>query len=191
MPKIEAIIFDLDGTITKPILNFDAIRKEIGVESGPVWESIQKMEPEERRQAEKILVTREIEAAERAELNDGAEELFGKLSQTTIASAILTRNCLAAWNIVKNKFNLDVHAVYTREDGPLKPDPKPVVMLAKQLRIPTEKILLIGDYLFDIQAGNSAGTATALLVNHQTPNYADQATFVIHNLMEIPAILEL
>ena len=30
MPSPRAVIFDLDGTLTEPVLDFDAIRAEIG-----------------------------------------------------------------------------------------------------------------------------------------------------------------
>ena len=45
-----AVIFDLDGTITKPYLDFDAVRAEIGVE-GPVLEAMAGMDPASRRVA--------------------------------------------------------------------------------------------------------------------------------------------
>ena len=42
---IRAVIFDLDGTITEPYLDFDAIREEIGLgkNGGPVLEAMEKM----------------------------------------------------------------------------------------------------------------------------------------------------
>ncbi len=44
---IRAVIFDLDGTITQPFFDFDAIRAEMGLtrEDGPVWEAMQRMSP--------------------------------------------------------------------------------------------------------------------------------------------------
>lgn len=41
---IEAVIFDLDGTITQPYFDFDAMREEIGLakDSGPILESMEK-----------------------------------------------------------------------------------------------------------------------------------------------------
>ena len=42
---IKAVIFDLDGTITEPFLDFDAIRREIGLspEAGTLLEAMEKM----------------------------------------------------------------------------------------------------------------------------------------------------
>ena len=40
---IRAVIFDLDGTITQPFFDFDAIREEMGLnkDSGPVLEQME------------------------------------------------------------------------------------------------------------------------------------------------------
>ena len=50
MKSIKAIVFDLDGTITEPFFDFDAIRAEMGLakDAGPVLEAIDKMEPARR-----------------------------------------------------------------------------------------------------------------------------------------------
>ena len=51
--SIKAVIFDLDGTITQSLLDFDAIREEMGLgkNSGPVWEAMEKMTPQQRHRA--------------------------------------------------------------------------------------------------------------------------------------------
>ncbi len=55
--SIKAVIFDLDGTITQPYFDFDAIREEIGLarDSGPLLESMVKMTPQLRQKTEIIL----------------------------------------------------------------------------------------------------------------------------------------
>ena len=54
---VKAVIFDLDGTITEPFFDFDAIREEIGMsrDAGPILEAMQKMPLGERKGAEQIL----------------------------------------------------------------------------------------------------------------------------------------
>ena len=49
------VIFDLDGTLTVPALDFDAIRAEIGLPPGPILESLERLSQAERRRAEEIL----------------------------------------------------------------------------------------------------------------------------------------
>ena len=74
--SIKAVIFDLDGTITQPYFDFDAIREEMGLDrnSGPVLESMQKMTPQERQRVEKILHFHESRAVMESELNKGAKK---------------------------------------------------------------------------------------------------------------------
>jgi HAD superfamily hydrolase (TIGR01549 family) len=191
MPEIDAIIFDLDGTLTVPILDFDLIRREIGVERGPVWEAILEMPPERRRTAEDILLRHELAAARICELQPNAKRLLAELENRAIGIAILTRNCRASWEIVRDRFNLHISQVYAREDGPMKPDPTAVIELAGKLNADLHRTLVVGDYLFDIQAGKNAGTLAALLVNHASvPEYAAIADYVIHDLMELVGIVD-
>ena len=44
---IKAVIFDLDGTITEPFLDFDAIRRQIDIppEAGTLLEAMAKNDP--------------------------------------------------------------------------------------------------------------------------------------------------
>jgi len=64
---IRAVIFDLDGTITRPFFDFDAIREEMGLpaDSGPILETMAKMSPDQRKRAEDILSFHENRAVNR------------------------------------------------------------------------------------------------------------------------------
>ncbi|MFA5864749.1 MAG: HAD family hydrolase [Phycisphaerae bacterium] len=191
MSKIDAIIFDLDGTLTEPILDFDQIRSQIGIERGPVWETILQMSPEARQKAESVLLEHELYAARNCKLQPHTLELLGELRNRSMGLAILTRNCRASWEIVRDRFNLGIQQVYAREDGPVKPDPTAVIELARQMNVELGRTLVVGDYLFDIQAGKNAGTLTALLVNHGlVPDYSHIADYVIHDLLEILAVID-
>jgi HAD superfamily hydrolase (TIGR01549 family) len=173
------------------MLDFGEIRREIGIETGPVWEAIIAMPPDERCRAEEILLRHELESSLKCELQPGAKELFADLERRQMPVAILTRNCRAAWETLRQRFDFPFDRVYAREDGPMKPDPAPVITLSQQMNVPLPQILCVGDYLFDIQAGKAAGTQTALLVNHgKIPDFAHLADFIIHSLLELPAIID-
>lgn len=192
MAKIEGIIFDMDGTLTVPFLDFKALRREIGIDPAlPVWETIVAMAPEERHRSEEILLRHELESSLHCELQPGAQELFAELERRHMPVAILTRNSRASWETLRQRFDFPFDRVYAREDGPMKPNPISVITLANQMNVIPPKILCVGDYLFDIQAGKAAGTQTALLVNHgKIPDFAGEADFVIHSLLEIRMILD-
>ena len=90
--SIKAVIFDLDGTITKPYFDFDKIREEIGLErnSGPVLESMEKMTPQERKRADEILNYHERKAVLESELNAGAKETLSALRSAGMISNAMT-----------------------------------------------------------------------------------------------------
>ena len=79
MRSQSAIIFDLDGTLTRPYLDFDAIRAEIGLPSGPILEGIERLPETQRSRAHAILSNREREAAENSELQEGAREVIAAI----------------------------------------------------------------------------------------------------------------
>ena len=69
--RIKAIIFDLDGTITQPFFDFDAMRIEMGLapDAGPILEQMEKMTPARRADVEKILRYHEEKAVAESKLN--------------------------------------------------------------------------------------------------------------------------
>jgi len=183
---IDAVIFDLDGTLTAPILDFDLIRRELGIQSGPVWEALADMPAWLRARNEAILLHHELAAARASQLNPGTHQVTAALREAGIKQAILTRNCRRSVNITLQKHGLSFDAVITREDDAVKPSPKPVIQLCHKLQVRPQDCLMVGDYLFDVQSGKAAGAVTALLCHSQSvPPYADLADHVIHRLEQI------
>jgi HAD superfamily hydrolase (TIGR01509 family) len=180
------IIFDFDGTITKPYLDFDQIRAEIGIGAGPILEAMDKMSEEERSRADKILNRYEKEAAQHAELQPGAIEVIETLRHQGWPVAILTRNARPWVDIVLSRFGILVDTLRTREDGAIKPSPEPVLALCRQLEVEPTASWVVGDYLFDIMSGREAGTRTVLLLaDRPRPDWADQADHVICHLPDL------
>jgi HAD superfamily hydrolase (TIGR01509 family) len=159
-----AVIFDLDGTLTEPLLDFDAIRLEIGLRPHlPILEQLADGDDALRARAEPIMRRHELDAIRRATLADGCRELLGHLGALQIPAAILTRNVREAVEMFARQFGLAFAASYTREDGPPKPSPAGVLALCARLGVAPADTLTVGDYKFDILAGRSAGSRTALV----------------------------
>lgn len=186
-PPPRGVIFDMDGTLLCPVLDFDAIRADLGLPPGqPVWEAIQAMPPEARAQALEILTAREEHAARTADLQPGARELLAALRARRLALGLLTRNSRRSVEIVLARYGLHFDAIATRDDAPLKPSAEPVLHLACLMNVRPAETLVVGDYLFDLQAGAAAGARTALLVNNPPPpDWADQADAIVYRLADI------
>lgn len=163
-----AVIFDFDGTLTRPYLNFDVIRAEIGIEEGPILEALDSMDETGRRRALAILDRFEQEAAENATLHEGAQTTLATLREQGVPIAILTRNVRRWVELVLDRFELVVDAIRTREDGVIKPSPRGLLYLCEQMDVSPQHSWMVGDHLFDIITGESAGARTVLVMNDPT-----------------------
>ncbi len=189
--SIQAVIFDLDGTITRPHLDFDAMRAELGIEGRqPILEAMERMSAQQRADAEAVLDRHEAEAAANSELHDGAAEVLAALRRRGIRLGLLTRNSRKAVATVLAKHGLAFDVVRTREDGAIKPSAEPVLAICRTLGVRPRDTLTVGDYLFDIQAGKAAGTRTALMIgDNAPPPFAGEADGVIRRLDEVLALV--
>lgn len=185
-----AVIFDLDGTLTQPNLNFDAIRSEIGLPPGPILEAMQQMDPTSRRRAEEILAKNEWEAARSAVLYDGAVEVVATCRSEGFGVGLLTRNTRPIVDFLIQTHGFVFDAIRTREDGAVKPSPEPVRSICSELSANPSSSWMVGDYLFDIISGSQAGTKTVLMIGSGTePEFATRADHVIRKLRELHAII--
>ncbi len=190
---IKAVIFDLDGTITEPYFDFDAIREEIGIgkNGGSVLEAMERMTPEQRQRAEGILHFHEEKALAASTLNPGARETLAALRRRGIPIGILTRNRKCNAEAIAQKHNLQFDRIVGREDGPVKPDAFGVRHLCQHFGVQPSETLLVGDYLYDVLCARAAGAVSVLLANHpRAPEFVQHADFVIRNLREILQIID-
>ena len=194
MTSIKAVIFDLDGTITEPFFDFDAIRIEMGLspDAGPILEAMEKMTPIERAKAQKILDYHEQLAVSKSRLNQGARQTLYNLHQMNIKIGILTRNTRDNAMSIARKHDLKFDAVVSREDGPVKPDAFGVLELCRIFEVLPEQTLVVGDYLFDLLCARSAGAAAVLIENHkQAKQFSPFAKYTIQTLPQILQIIKM
>ena len=190
---IKAVIFDLDGTITQPYFDFDAIREEIGLakDSGPVLESMEKMTAQQRQDAEKILYYHEQKAVTESKLNANAKQTLSSLRAAGIHIGVLTRNRRSNALAIARKHKLKFDTVIGREDGPVKPDAFGVLRICEQFGVEPEETMLVGDYLFDLLCAKAAGAVAVLLANHnRADEFAEHADFCIDDISRILEIID-
>jgi len=190
---IKAVIFDLDGTITEPYFDFDAIREEIGIDrhGGPILEAMEKMTPQQRQRAEAILHFHEEKAVADSSLNPGARETLEALRRRGIHIGILTRNRKCNAHAVAARHNLRFDAVVGREDGPVKPHAFGVLHLCDRFAVQPGETLVVGDYLSDLLCAKAAGAIPVLITNHdRAPEFAHHADFTVQTLHELLPIVD-
>lgn len=196
---IKAVIFDFDGTLTKPgALDFSTIKQAIGCPlDRPVLEYLESVDSARRSKAMGLLDKFETSAARASISNKGAETLVMRIRELGIPVAILTRNSLASVHLALENFsNLsasDFDYIVSRDD-PVKPKPSPegILLIARKLGVKPSEILVVGDYLFDVQAGHAADAVTVYLDPAGTGLPPDVVShFKVSDLSEVGAILQL
>lgn len=166
----------MDGTLTRPTLDFPAIRAAVGVPE-PLLENMMAMPPgRDRARAFEILERFEDEAADVSELNAGAREVLEFLSGRSIPLGLLTRNSRRSTERTLAKHDLRFGICVTRDDAPAKPRPEPLWKICETLGVAPVHALMVGDFKFDVLAGRNAGTRTALLTHGKRPSYLKEVT---------------
>ena len=186
----QAVIFDMDGTLTRPALDFDRIRTEIGVDE-PILEAIARLSPADRVRAETILERHEAVAAAGSELQPGAAEVVAAIQAGGLPVVLMTRNSRRSVEALMERHDLTFDMVRTREDGPSKPSPEPILAICRVLDVDPQSAWTIGDYHYDILCGAAAGAVTVLLLDAaaERPKWADEADHVIHELSQLLPLL--
>jgi len=193
-PAIRAVLFDFDGTLTVPgAIDFEAIRSAVGCPPGgsilAYVESI--ADPARRRQAEEAIDAIELEAADRAGEQPGAAALLGYLRRTGLKTGILTRNSQAS--IERSLAHMagfsasDFDVIITRDDDPaVKPSPEGILAACARFGLTPPQVMVVGDYLYDVEAGRAAGAVTVFFDSAPERDFARPAAdYQIGSLLEV------
>jgi HAD superfamily hydrolase (TIGR01509 family) len=187
-------IFDMDGTLTVAIHDFDAIRNALGLPQGrPILEQLAEMPEEKAAPLTRRLDEIELELVARSAPQAGARELLDALRARNAGLGILTRN--SHDNAVATLDNcglleyFDPARVLGRESCEVKPSSDGIRKLLKTWRAAPKDAVMIGDYLFDLIAGREAGTATVYVDPSGRFEYADRADVCVLDLGALAGLI--
>ena len=185
-----ALLFDMDGTLTEPVIDFPALKAEIGIGQRPVLEAMAEMTPADRSVAEAILHRHEERAATGSVLNPGCEELIAWVRERKLPTALVTRNSRRSAACVLERHGLSFDLLITREDGRFKPHPEPLLLACERLGVPAEATWMIGDGYHDIEAGLAAGIRTVWISHGRQREFEAVPWRTVHGLRELLALLQ-
>ncbi len=155
---LKAVLFDMDGTITQPHINWASLRQRLQVPAGvPIMEYIESLSSPPREQANALLEAVEMEAAVAAVLNPGAAELLDQLRRDGLRLALITNNHRRAMQVVVEKFGLRFDLLLCREDAPLKPAPDLLFLALDHFGCTAAEACFVGDGRYDRMASEAAG----------------------------------
>ena len=214
---LDAVIFDLDGTLVQLTIDFDQMRAEVleiaaryGVEMDARRQGLLTLEliadvmAELNRSssqraacfeadANAAIEAIEVEAAQRADLFSGVPELLAWLRERGLKLGVITRNCRVAAGAVLESLGPLVDVVLTRDDVPaVKPDPLHLRRALEALGVRGERSLMVGDHPLDVVTGRAVGAFTAgVLRPGETPErYAGVSPdLVLTSVLELQARL--
>ncbi len=179
------IVFDLDGTLVLSQHDFRRMRAEViriaeahGVVPGhlsvqePIHRIVEaareelrtggapdgmlyRFEAEYQRRVDAI----ELEALPRTVPRPGAVELLGALRYRGFRLGLLTRSSETFARQALGRTGLDPYFTYLRSrssPGPAKPAPEALLLLLKEMGVPLDRALLVGDHLIDAECATRA-----------------------------------
>lgn len=184
------ILFDMDGTLTVPLLDYPRIKTEMGIGQVPIIEKLATMEPVARARAEAILHRHEDEAARLSTLNPGCRELLEWLKSVKIRFGIVTRNRRSCAQTTFEKHGLSFDYLITRDDGPCKPQPYPILHACRHFQADPAHVWMVGDGAYDIESANAAGVRSVWISHNQKRDFAALPQIEVANLNELLVLLK-
>ncbi|MCS5558189.1 MAG: HAD family hydrolase, partial [Oceanospirillaceae bacterium] len=158
-------VFDMDGTLTIGVHDFVMIREQLGVTpDAAILETIQAMPPEQAAPLWDKINELEYHFASLAKPMPGVVELLEQLHNRGAKLGILTRNVMPVALQTLKTCHLDgffnACDILDRDSCPPNPPPAGINFLLQQWEADANDSVMVGDYLFDLEAGKAANVAT-------------------------------
>ena len=181
---VKVVIFDMDGTITRPCINWRKLRSELGIDPDEtIMDGIANLQEPKRSWALARLQAVEEEAARNSELNPGVLEVLALLKGLGIKVAVVTNNSRSSAQIMLDKHLLEFDLVLTREEGEPKPSEELLLKTISIMGISPSEAIFVGDGRYDLMAGKRAGIKT-LILNGPSASAVEQS-YKITSLVEL------
>lgn len=174
IPTLRHWVFDMDGTLTKPIHDFIAIRKTLKIpQTDDILDHLAALPAAEAAAKHAWLLEHERSLALAAEPAPGAQTLIRTLHQRGYSLGVLTRNArelaLLTLSILGIQNCFDPLAILGRDEAPPKPRPDGLLQLAQHWKIRPNQLIMVGDYLNDVQCAHQAGAYGILIRATENP----------------------
>ncbi|CAN4091013.1 unnamed protein product [Withania somnifera] len=209
-PHLKGVVFDMDGTLTVPVIDFPAMCKAVlghdeylAVKSKnpsgiDILHHIESWSPDKQRKAYEVIADFEKQGLDRLQIMPGAAELCSFLGSRNIRRGLITRNVKDAVDLFHERFGVKFSPALSREYRPCKPDPAPLLHICSTWEVQSNEVMMIGDSLKDdVACGKRAGAFTCFIGlpcrMYNAPEYANvghQPDYKVSSLVEVQSLLE-
>lgn len=183
-------VFDLDGTLTEAVHDFDHIRMQLGVPEGiGILEWLSTLPQSEREPRERWLDEHESELARSAVAAPGAHDILATLSRAGCRLGIVTRNNLRNVELTLRTAGMESFfrrdEIVAREHAPPKPEPDGILRLLCAWKASPAAAVMVGNHHNDLAAGRRAGVTTVLVDTSGAFPWPDVTDLAVTSLVEL------
>lgn len=189
MNKLDAIIFDFDGTLADVPLDFELMKRKIAAlgevflgerpvpNAKPALEWLEELVQEAmqcdedeakefRTRGQLVITAMELDAARDGELFAFTRPTFELLAERGIPCGIITRNITAAVKTVFPDIEQKARAFVPREDARcLKPNPEHLFQALEKIGADPARSLMVGDHPMDVETARNGGAMAAAVTS--------------------------
>ncbi|MBI9079382.1 MAG: HAD-IA family hydrolase [Pseudodesulfovibrio sp.] len=192
MRKLDAIIFDFDGTLAELTIDFDLMKRKIAAlgevflgerpepGSTPALEWLEDLVQETSRRdrdegmefrtrGRLVIAAMELDAAREGTLFKFTRPALETLRSRAVGAGVITRNISAAVKIVFPDIEELTQVFIPRELARcVKPDPDHLLSALECLGADPARSLMVGDHPMDIETAKAAGSLSAAVTSGRT-----------------------
>jgi len=180
----------MDGTLTHAVHDFDKIRADLGLPPGePILEALSRLPPKLAQPLWEQLDAIEVDLARQATPVPGVAALLATLDRRGCMLGIVTRNSLVSVRETLRACELAEYFpekyIKDRDCGAPKPEPDALLELMQLWRAARDDVVMVGDFLYDLQAGRAAGVATIYVDYAHTAQWSEYADISVTRLDQL------
>ncbi len=186
-------VFDLDGTLTRPVHDFALIRRELGIAAeDDILKTIAAQPASRRRVMTEKLDTLEHHFAAQAKPAKYAPDFLGRIKNSGCQLGILTRNSKALAVSTLKAIGLDhlfhPDCILGRDEASPKPAPDGILFLLNHWGLSSKEGVMVGDFHLDLLSGRAAGVLT-VHVDERDKHWPTETDIRVNNLHELESLL--
>ncbi len=186
-------IFDMDGTLTIAAIDFAALRRALDIPpTADIIGHIHALPAYQAATKHRKLAELELDYARKAQPQPGALELLDALRARGAQLGILTRNSVENAEVTLQACGLREFfsdaCILGRESAEPKPSPAGVLSLLAHWKSTPKQAVMCGDFRFDLEAGQSADTATVYVDIEDENLWTELADHRVRTLDQLRAL---